>query len=205
MAFTDFKNINAVKQKYPQIILKTGSFIPLDLPLKTLNPYFEEEITLNIESFRSNEFYASETLISPVLREVWKPYRKKLNLWTHQAIRFDDELVGIPDYMFSNLVEEQYEVLSYPLLTTVEAKAENFEEGWGQCLAQMLAFREINKNTDIRIYGIVATGKYWEFGKLEGDLFTKNTRVCSIDELARLVSILDFILMDSLAQMQKLN
>jgi hypothetical protein len=205
MAFTDFKNINAVKQKYPQIILKTGSFIPLDLPLKTLNPYFEEEITLNIESFRSNEFYASETLISPVLREVWKPYRKKLNLWTHQSIRFDDELVGIPDYMFSNLVEEQYEVLSYPLLTTVEAKAENFEEGWGQCLAQMLAFREINKNLDIRIYGIVATGKYWEFGKLEGDLFTKNTRVCSIDELARLVSILDFILMDSLAQMQKLN
>jgi hypothetical protein len=189
MAFTNFKNIKAVKDKYPHIIVRTGNLIPMDLPEIKVNPYLQEEILLNLETYRSNEFYASETLVSPVLREAWKPFRKKMNLWTHQAIRFNEELSGVPDYMFTYLDQEQYEILSYPLLTTVEAKAENFEEGWGQCLAQMIAFREINQMPDMTIFGIVTTGKFWEFGKLEGNTLLKNALVYILQETQKQILI----------------
>jgi hypothetical protein len=205
MAFTNFKNIKTVKDKFPQLIVRTGNFIPQDLKEIAVNPYLQQEILLNLETYRSNEFYASEMLVSPVLREAWKPYRKKINFWTHQAIRFNEELSGVPDYMFTYLDQEQYEILSYPLLTTVEAKAENFEEGWGQCLVQMLSFREINQSPDMTIYGVVTTGKFWEFGKLEGNILLKNALVYSIDELPKLLTILDFILQETQKQIPVLK
>ncbi|TAD98892.1 MAG: hypothetical protein EAZ97_10240 [Bacteroidetes bacterium] len=201
MAFTDYKNIKAIKNKFPQIIVKNEEFIPTDLVYKTVNPYLQEEIKFNLKAYRSNEFYACENLVSPILREAWKPYYTSINLWTHQTIRYDDDLTGVPDYMFTHLEQEQYEFLSYPLLTTVEAKAENFEEGWAQCLAQMIAFREINQKPAMIIYGIVTTGKFWEFGKLENNILSKQSISYNINHLSELLTVLDHVLAKSQTQL----
>ena len=58
----------------------------------------------------------------------------------------------------------------------VEAKKDNFEEGWGQCLAELVAAQKLNNNQHNLVYGVVSNGKMWEFGNLQDNLFTKNVK-----------------------------
>ncbi len=201
MAFSDYKTLEAVQAKYPQVVVKNEKFIPLNLGEFQVNPSLVEEIDINLKTYRSNEFYATETLVSPILRTVWRKYIAQVNMWTHQAIKYDDDLSGVPDFMFTHLKDEQYEVMSYPVITSVEAKAENFVEGWSQCIVQMLACQKINKNPNVIIFGIVTTGKQWEFGKFEGNIITKNTTGCGIDNLPKLLTILDYLLNEAKKQL----
>ena len=201
MAFTDYKNIAILKAKHPQIIVNSSEFIP-ELPEITIQDYLQKDIKLNIETYRSNEFFACEALVSPILRYVWhNMYLRDMNMWTHQSIKYDEDLSGVPDFMFTHLDQKQYEVMSYPIITTVEAKADNFVEGWAQCIAQMLACQKLNTNPNVVILGIVTTGKLWEFAKLEGNICTKNPSAYGITELAKLITILDYLLGEAKKQL----
>ncbi len=58
-----------------------------------------------------------------------------------------------------------------PYLVLSEAKKENFEQGWGQCLlamktCQLLNAQASHAHDEPDLYGIVSTGRIWEFGKL---------------------------------------
>ena len=193
MAFTDYKNLTILKAKHPQIIVNSENFIP-ELPEKEVKISLKEDIAFNLEAYRSNEFYACEALVSPILRYVWQNmYFKDINMWTHQGIKYDDDLVGVPDFMFTHLDQKQYEILSYPIITTVEAKAENFVEGWAQCIAQMLACQKLNTNPNVVVFGIVTTGKFWEFGKLEKDTATIHNFSYTINELPKLMTAIDYL------------
>jgi len=56
----------------------------------------------------------------------------------------------------------------------VEAKRNDFEQGWGQCLAEFVAADRLNSHS-LAVYGIVTDGKPWEFGRLHNQIFTKNS------------------------------
>ena len=85
-------------------------------------------------------------------------------------------------------------MLEFPLLAVVEAKKSDFEQGWGQCLAELVAMQKLNNDSISTVYGIVTDGKYWEFGQLTENLFTKNRESFSIDALPELLGALDFLL-----------
>jgi hypothetical protein len=203
MAFTDYKNINTLKEKHPQLVVILDSFIPDDLTNVPLAESLKDEIQLSLLTYRSNEFFASEGFVSPILRQAWRKYFRQMNMWTHQAIKYDDDLSGVPDYMFTHLDRGQYEFLSYPIVTSVEAKAENFVEGWAQCSAQMLACQKLNKKENVTVFGIVTTGKTWEFAKMEGDIITKEPTSYGIDNLQKLMNVLSYILAEAAMQLQK--
>ncbi len=194
MAFTDYKNLTILKAKHPQIIVKSEEFIP-ELPLLEIEVALQKDVKKNLRTYRSNEFYATETLVSPILRYVWQNmYWEDMNMWTHQAIKYDEDLCGVPDFMFTHLDQEQYQILSYPIITTVEAKAENFVEGWAQCIAQMFACQKLNTKLNVIIYGIVTTGKFWEFAKITGDIVVIHNISYSIGDLPKLITVLDYLL-----------
>jgi hypothetical protein len=50
----------------------------------------------------------------------------------------------------------------------VEAKKDDFEGGWGQCLAAMLAAQMINGDDQLILQGSVSNGDVWQFGRLQG-------------------------------------
>jgi hypothetical protein len=81
-------------------------------------------------------------------------------------------------------------VLAMPLLVVVEAKRNDFEEGWGQCLAELVAAQTLNKEPSRPVYGIVTDGKRWEFGKLIQNIFSENIETYSIDHVQSLFSAL---------------
>lgn len=75
----------------------------------------------------------------------------------------------------------------------VEAKKNDFEQGWGQCLAELVAAQNLNNNEKLPVYGIVTDGKLWEFGVLTQQNFTKNINGFTTDHLTQLFSALHFI------------
>ena len=181
--------------------MKNHKFIPNDLEEFIVKPSLVEEIDLSLLTYRSNEFYATENLVSPILKAAWRKYMKEMNMWTHQAIKYDEDLSGTPDFMFTNLEEEQYQKMSYPIVTTVEANAENFVEGWAQCITQMLACQKLNTKPNVIIFGIVTTGKFWEFGKMENDKVVIHTNSYSVENLPKLLAILDYLLGEAKKQL----
>ena len=85
-----------------------------------------------------------------------------------------------------------------PLIIVVEAKKNDFEGGWGQCLAAMIAAQkinaqEVNGDAMFPVYGIVTDGVMWQFGKLVGDTFTENLTPFSLGDMPRLFGAIDTV------------
>ena len=191
MAFTDFKTISEVQERF-SIRYEAASFIHVN-PLEP-NPTLVEELAF-VEAYidtRVSEFSIREGLIFPVLKEAYRPYAEKFSLWSHRFIKYDDVLIGTPDYFVSKRSKLGKTVLGKPLLLMTEAKKNDFDEGWAQCLAEMIAAQKLN-GSDLTIYGIVTDGQVWQFGKLEQNLYTYNEKLFTLDALAELLGALDFV------------
>jgi hypothetical protein len=74
-------------------------------------------------------------LIYPILREAWIPFAQELQLWCHTALNYDEELSGVPDYFVARQSPLGTVLMEKPLLMVMEAKKDDVDWGWGQCLA----------------------------------------------------------------------
>lgn len=138
MAFSDFKSIAEVQKRY-RIRYAEADFIDtlaLLPPSSFLDDFRFNQA--NIDIFTS-EASRSEIIISPLLREVYKKHYQHYSFWIQKSIGYDDVLCGTPDYIFAERSELGKTVLEKPIVIVVEAKKNDFEQGWGQCLAEMLA------------------------------------------------------------------
>ena len=194
MAFSDFKSISQVQQEY-KIRFVESHFLPESTLEPSPNFLYELAFSLeNLDVFTS-EAARSQNIIFPVLREVYKPFANSFSLWIQKAIGFDQALSGTPDYLIATKSELGKTVLETPLILVAEAKKNDFEQGWAQCLAELVAAQKINGNPSRVVYGIVTDGKLWEFGKLEESTFTKFVQSYTVDDLPELFGMLNAILM----------
>lgn len=85
-----------------------------------------------------------------------------------------------------------------PYIVLSEAKKDDFEKGWGQCLMAVKAAQLINEKSGYQfdIYGIVSSGKVWEFGKYTTNNQFYKTDAYSIGQLDVLLGILNQIFTD---------
>lgn len=102
-------------------------------------------------------------------------------------------LSGTPDYIFSKKSSLGKTVLETPIVIVVEAKKNDFEQGWGQCLAELVASQKINHDDIKPVYRVVTDGNLWQFGRLQGHLFTLNARNYTIDNLQALYGALEYL------------
>ena len=197
MAFTDFKSIQQVQEAF-NIKYTEEDYIDYD-EIKPSKAFLEEfEFSRrNIDVF-SSEASRCENVIYPIIRDVYKNYVGKYSLWSHKSIFHDPVLSGTPDYMISTKSELGKTVLGLPVVVVVEAKQNNFTEGWGQCLAELVAVQKINKNEAIPVHGIVTDAELWHFGKLVGNLFTKNETVLAISELKKVFGGISYLIRSSM-------
>ncbi|MFN6000754.1 MAG: hypothetical protein ACK471_05155, partial [Dolichospermum sp.] len=165
MAFSNYKSISSVIKKFQIKYVQSNFMLEVEFPAKES---FKEELDLLFTDgvIDNSEDAICENLIYPVLKEVWKPYRSKLTLWSHEALAYDEDLSGIPDYTVAQRNSLSTIVFDKPYFLIVEAKQDKFEEGWSQCLAEMIAVQRINDDFVSDIFGIVSNGKIWQFGKL---------------------------------------
>ncbi|MDM8559642.1 hypothetical protein [Candidatus Parabeggiatoa sp. HSG14] len=196
MAFTDFKSIEQVQETF-NIRYAEEDYIKSDdiTPSKT----FLEEYHFsrkNMDIF-SSEASRCENVIYPIIRDVYKHHVEIYSLWSHKSLSYDKVLTGIPDYIITSKSSLGKTILGSPIVVVVEAKQNNFTEGWGQCLAELLASQKLNENTKMPVYGVVTDGETWHFGKLIEDLFIKNESIFAINNLKEIFGSLNYIIRES--------
>jgi len=191
MAYGQFKSIAEVAEKFDIHVADRRYFVE-QKTLDILDVYFHD-ITekLNDDTSFINEFTICETIIRPILNVAIKNY-KHLKIWSHVPYNVDEKqgLVGEPDYLIAP--KTKYGTMAMPSLCVIEAKKDDFNGGWTQALSEMVASSLLGVNV---CYGIVTTGKIWEFGQLESRLFTIDIAVISATtELQRVFNTLNWIL-----------
>jgi len=193
MAFGHFKNKAAVLEKFSIRYEEEGFVVPTEF---VISQAFLDDFNFVREHIdtRVSESSICENIIYPILKEVYKKYADDFALWSHKTVEYDSELTGAPDYLLATKSELGKIVLGRPLLMIVEAKKNDFEEGWGQCLAEMVMAQKTNGNPSFTVYGIVSDGEVWEFGKLSENEFTMNRDLFTLSEIERLFGAVDFVL-----------
>ena len=173
MAFSDFKKISEVQETF-DIIYAEEDFV------KVQEAEPSEQFLQDFEWTRQNlnvfvsEASRCEAVIFPVLKENYKAYADNYELWIGTSITYDETLNGTPDYLISTRSRLGKTVVGKPLIILVEAKRNDFDRGWGQCLAELVAAQKMNNDVDFPVYGIVTDGNLWQFGRLVGDTFAQN-------------------------------
>jgi hypothetical protein len=193
MAFQSFKELGEALTAFDLIYTEQDFVRPVSY---ILEEHFQAEIAFALEEIAvfSSEAAICENLLYPTLREVWRGFKDSLALWSHQTLRFDDVLNGVPDYTIARRSPRGKIVFDKPYLLLAEAKKDNFTEGWGQCCAAMVAAQKLNEPRKHAVYGIASNGQHWEFARLEGKNFIRHPRPFSIYDLGELAAALHAVM-----------
>ena len=192
MPFGSYKNLEEVLGTF-QITLHQERFIqPVPFPV-------DERFRQRLEFLRQNapvsasEEAICEFMIAPILQEVWVRYSDALMMWSHVSMSLDDKVAGFPDYFFARR-SPLGPVRDKPYVIFSQAKRDDFDAAWGQCLAAMLAALKFRVQPDGKMLGGVTNGQIWYFGKLHGrDLF-HDPREFMIDKLPDLFAALSDVM-----------
>jgi hypothetical protein len=117
----------------------------------------------------------SESIIYPVLQEVRRILKGQISLFSGKDFNVDPEaeLTGDVDFLISRSAEQL--IIEAPVITVVEAKKADLNEGLGQCVAELVPaqrFNESRQNSISTLYGTISSGTAWRFLKLEGKTVT---------------------------------
>ena len=196
MSYGKFKTIAEVAIKF-DIEVSGGVTFLNEKKLKVVDALFSMvEENLTDKTNYVSEYAICDALIRPILDIVAKNYH--LKVWSHIPYNIDEEkgLIGEPDYLIA--AKTKYGTMARPSLCIIEAKKDNFDEGWAQALAEMVATTLLDDTATC--YGVVTTGAIWQFGKLEQNVFIIDpTYLSASAELQRVFNTLNWIF-DSLSK-----
>ncbi len=143
-----------------------------------------------------NEKSRSERLVSPALTEL---ARRNAHQFTIVSGGYLDVgptrgLDGKCDFVLSFTRLQDF--IKAPVFCIVEAKKQDMEQGIVQCAAQLVGAARLNEREkkDIpALYGCATTGIEWRFLKFENQVFTLDEARYFINEPARLLGVLQYI------------
>ncbi|MGF1524263.1 MAG: hypothetical protein ACFBSF_18235 [Leptolyngbyaceae cyanobacterium] len=192
MILSNYKSLGETVQEF-QITYTEADFV--SEVRFTIADYFRKDLTLMMREavVDNSEAAICENLVYPILKEVWKSYRQKFLIWSQKFLNYSSDLSGFPEYILARRSPLGKVVFDKPYFVLVEAKLDDFDSGWGQCLAEMIAAERLNDGLDIIVFGIVSNGNVWQFGKLEKATFTQNLTFYTIQELDRLFAVVNYI------------
>jgi hypothetical protein len=193
MPFSSYKSLGNVLKKFQLCYQEEDYIVSAEV---TPSEYLQTELEFVLVELVTNNSEAAvcENLIYPILKESWKPHRDKLMLWSHEPLQYDEDLSGTPDYMITKKSPLGKIVCDQPYLLVVEAKKDNFQEGWGQCLVELIAAQKLSQPAEPTVFGVVSNGDKWEFGKLTANQFTKNRTSYTLQALTTLCGALENVL-----------
>ncbi|WP_293334364.1 hypothetical protein [Microcoleus sp. CAWBG58] len=192
MPFSAYKTVSSVLKEFQVTYTESNFIVETEFHV---SDYFREdlEFTMREGVVDNSEFAICENLIYPIIKEVWKRYYSGFVLWSHQSLTYDQYLSGFPEYILAKRSSLGKVVFEQPYFLLVEAKQDNFENGWAQCLAEMIAAQRLNENPEQDVFGIVSNGDRWQLGKLKSNVFTRNKTFYTIQELDKLFAAINYV------------
>jgi len=203
MSFSNYKTIGEVLKEFV-ITYNEENFIQ-EIPFP-ISDYFKQdlEIVMTDGVVDCSEYAICENLIYPILKEIWKNYKEYFVIWSHYSLKYDEKLNGFPEYILAKRSPLGKLVFDKPYFVVIEAKKDDFEQGWSQCLVEMITAQKLNSELEVIIFGIVSNGKNWEFGKLAQNKFTRNQKIYSIQQLDELFAAINYIYQQAKIKLQEL-
>ena len=196
MAYNTF-TLKEIKEKFQVSSTVVSSILGDNKEVELIqpSPLLKETLDYNIPFALaiSTEKARSELIVMPILVELRKLYKDAISIFSGIEFMVDRELGlnGRCDFIIA-LDKQQFE-LNTPIITLVEAKNDNINNGIGQCIAEMIAakiFNEKDNKPASCIYGVVTTGSIWKFIKLENNIVSIETREIHVNELPLLLGVL---------------
>lgn len=82
-----------------------------------------------------------------------------------------------------------------PYIVVAEAKKDDFEQGWGQCLIALKTAHILNtqQGKSFDLFGIVSSGRIWEFGRYAANNQFLRSDAYSLGQLPAILGILAVI------------
>jgi hypothetical protein len=129
---------------------------------------------LHLAQGMNTEKGKSEFIIAPFLMEVRKLSGRSFGLFSGNEFNVDPQqgLNGVCDFLIAR--DPLVYILRAPVLAIAEAKNDNVNNGFGQCIATMKAAAVFNARTGQTgpVYGLSTTGVQWKFFRLHDDVVT---------------------------------
>jgi hypothetical protein len=195
MPYNNF-TVEEVSDKF-NLVFKAKSFLPELAEILPSNWLKETLVkTLPLTKMVGSEKARSEFIIAPILVELRGLAKDEISIFSGREFNVDKELGlnGICDFLISKSSDQL--TLSAPILALVEAKKGVLEDGWGQCIAEMVAAQKFNehKGKPIQsIYGIVTSGSLWHFLQMQGNSVLLDPNEYPLSPLEKLLAVLNWM------------
>lgn len=152
--------------------------------------------TLPLAQETGSEKARSEFIIAPILVELRTLLSNSISIFSGEDFTVDRELGlnGICDFLISRS-PTQFKI-NAPVVALVEAKKGVLKDGWGQCIAEMVAaqrFNQLHEQAIDLIYGVVTSGIGWQFLQMQGNQIIIDPEEYSLQPLERLLSVLSWM------------
>jgi hypothetical protein len=195
MPYSSF-TLDEVEKNF-KLQLQAGHFLPALQPIVP-SILLQQTLlaTLPLAQETGSEKARSEFIIAPILVELRTMMNNTISVFSGEDFTVDRELGlnGICDFLISRS-PTQFKI-NAPVIALVEAKKGVLKDGWGQCIAEMVAAKKFNeaRNQSINsIYGIVTSGTVWQFFQMQGDVITIDSEEYGLSPVDRLLSILKWM------------
>ena len=195
MPYSSF-TIDEVESKF-ELNLKTGHFLPTIEPISPslmLEQFLK--ITLPLARESGSEKARSEFIVAPILIEVRSLMNNSISLFSGEDFTVDRELGlnDVCDFLISRS-PTQFKI-NAPVIALVEAKKGVLKDGWGQCIAEMVAAQRFNhshqQSIDL-IYGVITSGTRWQFIEMRDSNVTIDPEEYSLPPVEPLLGILKWM------------
>jgi hypothetical protein len=170
----------------------------LFLQLTAVEPsaWLVETINLATESGFGTEKSRSERLVSPVLLELAKRNHHQFSVVSGSNLDVDPALGLNGECDFVLTLSHLQDFIKAPIFCITEAKKQDTDHGVIQCAAQLIGASRLNarEKKDIpTLYGCATTGVEWRFLRFENQVFTLDEGRYLINDLPRLLGVLQHI------------
>ncbi len=195
MPYSSF-TLDEVEERFG-LKLKTGHFLPVLEPIAPSNLLQQFlATTLPLAQETGSEKARSEFIIAPILVELRTLLSNSISIFSGEDFTVDRELGlnGICDFLISRS-PTQFKI-NAPVVALVEAKKGVLKDGWGQCIAEMVAaqrFNQLHEQAIDLIYGVVTSGIGWQFLQMQGNQIIIDPEEYSLQPLERLLSVLSWM------------
>jgi hypothetical protein len=198
MTYSDFTSLTHIEEYlHVQIISSEELFANVSsMPLPEHYDAIREE-NVSLALGMNTEKARSEFIIAPLLVEAWRMCKSTTSLFSGIELKVLPEqgLSGRCDFLFSASPDRLF--LKAPILTIVEAKNDNVQNGLAQCVAEMVAavkYNEARNRSIDAVYGCSTTGTEWRFLRLQNDIVSIDFTDYLISEPAKILGVLVHIL-----------
>jgi hypothetical protein len=195
MSYSQFKTITQAKEAFGLETIEGVRFIPENIPLiepsGMLKDYLAESFPLGAST--GSEKARSELIISPVLVELRHLLHRQISIFSGEEFNVDAEhgLNGVCDFLISR--SSKLLEIEAPVVMLAEAKKADLKMGLGQCVAEMVAAQQFNRQKGVPIeviYGCVTSGTQWRFMKLAGNTVTIDLTDYPLPPVEKILSFL---------------